>query len=422
MKKSILIMFVGLIFFWIFKQSYGQTVINMEKKGGVYLVPCTLNGLKLKFIFDTGADHVSISMTEALYMLKNGYLKMEDIIGEEYYQVATGDIEVGTKIIIREIEFAGLKLYNVEASVVHELFAPLLLGQSVISKLGKIQIDPAKNTLTIMVGGKEHSGYSQENMKAKEKIKMGEMKMEMYKSAEIDGCTDFHCFKCSDRNACSRGEHCNMQDCGHKHGAILCHGGILFYIRSAQGFTDDAGNPSCVTRAEFVANQLNMLLGMMESHENCYFSVLDENKNEINNSKQIITIWFAMEGMNPHKVISISSSDLAGYKYRADLQDLKNMATPSNKLTKKLVAQWWAYNLKDHFTMMVLNEKPYLTTYTHCGKVLLIMWEEARLLVPSGKIPMHIWNKVVENLSTEEKAHLYFAAQIIPMNFNPNKR
>lgn len=35
-----------------------QRVITMELDKGVYRVPCTLNGLKMKFIFDTGASSV----------------------------------------------------------------------------------------------------------------------------------------------------------------------------------------------------------------------------------------------------------------------------------------------------------------------------------------------------------------------------
>ena len=129
---------------------FSQTTIIMQKEGGVFTVPCTVNGLKLKFIFDTGASDVSISLTEALFMLENGYLNTEDIFGKQYYTDATGDISVGTKIILREIEFADLKLYNVNASVVSELSAPLLLGQSAISKLGTFQLDPNNGALTIL--------------------------------------------------------------------------------------------------------------------------------------------------------------------------------------------------------------------------------------------------------------------------------
>jgi len=124
----------------------------MKKKGDVYVVPCKVNGLDLEFIFDTGASDVSISLTEALFMIKNGYLSETDIRGTEYYKIANGEIAQGTKILIKEIQFAGLKLVNVEASIAHNMVAPLLLGQSAISKLGKIQIDPTNNALTILNG------------------------------------------------------------------------------------------------------------------------------------------------------------------------------------------------------------------------------------------------------------------------------
>ncbi len=131
------------------KFSFGQVTITMKKEDGVYIVPCKVNGLGLSFILDTGASNVSISITEALFMIKNGYLHDDDLLGISYAQLANGEITENTRINIDEIEFAGLKLRNIEAIVVHQLNAPLLLGQSAISKLGKIQIDPSKNTLTI---------------------------------------------------------------------------------------------------------------------------------------------------------------------------------------------------------------------------------------------------------------------------------
>ena len=91
-----------------------------------------------------------IYLTEALFMFKNDYLSENDIIGTQHYSIANGDIAEGTTIRIRKLEFGGLVLYNVDASIIHELEAPLLLGQSAISRLGKIQIDPDKSTLTII--------------------------------------------------------------------------------------------------------------------------------------------------------------------------------------------------------------------------------------------------------------------------------
>ena len=55
--------------------------IHMEKEAGVYKVPCQVNGLKMKFIFDTGAANVCISLTYAEMMLENGYLDESDFRG-----------------------------------------------------------------------------------------------------------------------------------------------------------------------------------------------------------------------------------------------------------------------------------------------------------------------------------------------------
>jgi clan AA aspartic protease (TIGR02281 family) len=124
--------------------------IQMKKMySGVYEVACTINNLPLKFIFDTGASSVSISSVEASFMLKNGYLKEEDIKGKEYFSTATGEIHEGTIIRLREIKIGDAVLRNVDASVAHNQQAPLLLGQSVLERFGTITIDNINSKLII---------------------------------------------------------------------------------------------------------------------------------------------------------------------------------------------------------------------------------------------------------------------------------
>ena len=62
---------------------------------------------------------------------------------------ANGEVSVGTVINLKDVNFGGLILTNVRASVVRNQKAPLLLGQSVLSRLGKIEIDNSKNILKI---------------------------------------------------------------------------------------------------------------------------------------------------------------------------------------------------------------------------------------------------------------------------------
>ena len=123
--------------------------IPFTPAGGVVEVSCTINDLPLKFIFDTGASIVSLSMVEANFMMKNGYLKRSDVVGTENFYDANGDISEGSIINLRNIDFGGLKLENVRASVVRNQKAPLLLGQSVLGRLGKIEIDNQNKKLII---------------------------------------------------------------------------------------------------------------------------------------------------------------------------------------------------------------------------------------------------------------------------------
>lgn len=129
----------------------GYKTVKMRKMAGnTYLISCKVNGLPLDFIFDTGASSVTLSRKQAIFMLKNGYLSKSDLVGSSAYQTASGDIAIGTVIKLKKIDINGLILNNVEASIINSDSAPLLLGQSALSRLGKIQIDYKNSTLTII--------------------------------------------------------------------------------------------------------------------------------------------------------------------------------------------------------------------------------------------------------------------------------
>ncbi len=124
-------------------------IVRMRQESGVYYVPITINGIPMEFIFDTGASIISISSTEAIFLIKQGKLLESDILGSSYFSDATGAISEGTRINLREVQIGNKKIYNIEASVVHNLEAPLLLGQSALTKFGKISIDYNKKQLIL---------------------------------------------------------------------------------------------------------------------------------------------------------------------------------------------------------------------------------------------------------------------------------
>jgi aspartyl protease family protein len=103
--------------------------------------------LNLKFIFDTGASNICISAAEAAVMAKQGKITENDVIGQQQFQDATGGISVGTIIRLKTVEIGGIILHDIEANVVDNIQAPLLLGQTALSKFGKVTIDYDNNVI-----------------------------------------------------------------------------------------------------------------------------------------------------------------------------------------------------------------------------------------------------------------------------------
>jgi len=125
-----------------------KTVVKMEKIDGVFQIPVEIDGVKMSFVFDTGASTISISESEASFLRKQGLLLDSDIKGNANFQDATGQFSEGTIINIKTVKIGDRVLSNIEASVVHNLNAPLLFGQSALARFGKIFIDNNNETIT----------------------------------------------------------------------------------------------------------------------------------------------------------------------------------------------------------------------------------------------------------------------------------
>ncbi len=123
--------------------------IPFKENKGIRIIPVTINGVNMDMIFDTGASTTCISLTEALFLLKNGMLKEEDIIGTSSSQIADGSITKDTKIILREVVLDNkITFTNVQASVVHSMNAPLLLGNAdILDKVASFKIDNENKTI-----------------------------------------------------------------------------------------------------------------------------------------------------------------------------------------------------------------------------------------------------------------------------------
>jgi clan AA aspartic protease (TIGR02281 family) len=174
MLKRILFLFILLIG----QFTFAQKSIEMKPYRGVFMIDCKINGIPMEFILDTGASNVSLSSTEALFLIKQGLITEDDILGSTRFQNANGQILEGTKIKLKSIEIAGIIVNDVIATVVSKTDAPLLLGQSFLSKLGPIKIDGNK----LIIESSENSDFL---IKLANNFSLSEMQSKM-KSENFD--------------------------------------------------------------------------------------------------------------------------------------------------------------------------------------------------------------------------------------------
>ena len=121
----------------------------MRRDDGVCYVDVKINGVDMEVIFDTGASDVVISSVEAMFLLKQGKLSEDDIIGTSNFQVADGSISSGTVIQLKSVQIGTKVLDNVRATVIDNMDAPLLLGQSALNRFSSVSIDYTKNIINI---------------------------------------------------------------------------------------------------------------------------------------------------------------------------------------------------------------------------------------------------------------------------------
>lgn len=119
-----------------------------ETASGILTIPVTINGMCLDMIFDTGASSTFITLAEANYLFEKGRLSEDDIIDIAQFQTADGNITVGVTINLREVVLGDqIRLTNVEAVVVENQQAPLLLGQSVMKHFAETSVDRTNSTI-----------------------------------------------------------------------------------------------------------------------------------------------------------------------------------------------------------------------------------------------------------------------------------
>src|ERR1043166_4629903 len=123
--------------------------ISLVKVGGVYARPVEINGvLTLKFVLDSGAAEVNIPADVVLTLVRTGTIKNTDFLPGKTYVLADGSELKSPRFTIRSLRIGSRHIQDVPASV-GTLTSSLLLGQSLLEKLGPWGIDTQRQRLVV---------------------------------------------------------------------------------------------------------------------------------------------------------------------------------------------------------------------------------------------------------------------------------
>ena len=142
MRTTILLILCPLTF-------YAQTLLKMEEINGRQVLPCKVNGITMKFTIDTGENDAIISLTDAMFLLKNGYASASDLNGVEYDRFVYGHTGTGATLVIKQLVIGQTLINNVSATISSDLRTPLVVGQNVMRKLDKVEFDYSNQLVTI---------------------------------------------------------------------------------------------------------------------------------------------------------------------------------------------------------------------------------------------------------------------------------
>lgn len=131
------------------KGSPSTIEVNLDKQGGVLLVPVLINDkIPLDFVIDSGASDVTVPADVVSTLMRTGTLVPTDFTGTQMYVLADGSKVPSQTFRIRSLKVGDLVLNNVGASVA-SANGSLLLGQSFLGRFKSWSIDNTKQVLVL---------------------------------------------------------------------------------------------------------------------------------------------------------------------------------------------------------------------------------------------------------------------------------
>ncbi len=121
----------------------GQIIINLSQDGHFY-IDIKINEVPVRFMVDTGASNITLNIIDA----KRLGIDPKKLDFNRQYQTANGT-SWGASVNLKELEIAGIKFYNINASVNSADMGISLLGMSFLRQFKKYEFYQDRLVLTI---------------------------------------------------------------------------------------------------------------------------------------------------------------------------------------------------------------------------------------------------------------------------------
>ena len=117
-------------------------VIRLKKVSGVYTIPVQLNdAVIVSLIIDSGAADMMLSPKVANILLRSGTLTEDNFLPGQIYRLADGSRKKHMRARLRSVTLGNRTFRDVTFSISGSDDSPMLLGQSLLERLGKYTID-----------------------------------------------------------------------------------------------------------------------------------------------------------------------------------------------------------------------------------------------------------------------------------------
>ena len=120
----------------------GNKIEFKSQRGGHFVAEALVDGMKIKFLIDTGASDVVLNPSDAVRLGFN----LKQLSFDKIYNTANGNVR-GAPVKLGRVKMGPIEITNVRASVNGADMATSLLGMSFLSRIGGYEVVGDRLTL-----------------------------------------------------------------------------------------------------------------------------------------------------------------------------------------------------------------------------------------------------------------------------------